>query len=613
MSEAERLAAKPVPTRAFGRFALQQLLGKSDRSMAWLAFDPRIEQEVVLVLPRAQPPNAAALDKWLAEARHAARLKHPHLAHVVDIGVQDQWPYAVVDRALGLTVGERLASDARRTPEEAVAWLIQLLQGLAFLHEAGLAHGDIQPHQILVNDQGLVSLMGVGAPFSQADGAGRGDAMPLDPHRLREVREFARIDVLAVGVLMHVLLSGQAALDEPDIGRVIARLPPQGKELVRLPWITPHPVPEGLRAIANRATSVQERQRYHGARTLLNALSNWQEVAAQSSGGALALLIDRLHSVGHLPASPGVGARVGRLAMSDKQRTGEMAKEILDDVALSLELLRQVNSAHVQGTQRAGSGVVLSIRRAVALVGIKGVRQAAAALRAWPGPLSELQAEALRVQLERVRQAGLLAQMLRPPGYDPEVVYLIAVLQNLGRLMVQYHFPEESGQIQALTRDVASSNPGEPDLMGMTEESAAYAVLGVDIESLGTAVARYWGLTDDAMHMIRRPSVLRPVRAADNDLDRIRLAASAANETMDAAQLAAHRLKPALEQIAQRYGRPLSITLKDLTDGLQAVRSGRHASASAPSIPASVDTSPEEERASEAPSQFAALLASRNA
>ena len=48
--------------------------------------------------------------------------------------------------------------------------------------------------------------------------------------------------------------------------------------------------------------------------------------------------------------------------------------------------------------------------------------------------------------MERVRLAGHTAQALRPPGYDPEVVYLVAVLQNLGRLLVQYHFPDEAEQ-----------------------------------------------------------------------------------------------------------------------------------------------------------------------
>src|ERR1043165_9195304 len=121
-----------------------------------------------------------------------------------------------------------------------------------------------------------------------------------------------------------------------------------------------------------------------------------------------------MRTIGHLPAMPGVGGRVARLTATEGQRTDEMAEQIMQDMALSFELLRQVNSAHVQGTQIAGSGPVLTIRRAIALVGLNGTRQAAAALRVWPGPLSPPGAEAMQRTLERARLAGHTAQGLGP-------------------------------------------------------------------------------------------------------------------------------------------------------------------------------------------------------
>lgn len=613
MLEPDRSAAKPNPTRMFGRFELRQLLGKSDRTMAWLAFDPRSAQELILTLPRVQPVNAEAVERWLADARHAARLNHPNLAHVVEVGVQDHWPCIAVDRALGLTLGERLAAQRQLPPEEAVGWLIQLLEGLAFVHDAGLAHGDLQLHQVLVSEQGTVRLMAVGAsPSAAAHAEPTNDrAMPLDPNRLRHARQAGVRDVLAAGILLHQMLGGTPVLDEPDTGRVIDRLPPQGRELVRLPWTTPQPVPEALRAIANRTTTSQERQRYHNARTLLAALNGWRETAAQDNGGALALLIDRLRTVGHLPAAPGVGARVARLAVAEGQRTDEMAEQILQDMGLSFELLRTVNSAQVQGTQVAGNGPVLTIRRAVALVGLKGVRQAAASLRAWPGPLSEPHANALQRLMERVRLAGHAAQALRPAGYDPEVVYLIAILQNLGRLMVQYHFPEEAEQIRQLMQSQPAAQPGEPELAGMTEEAAAFAVLGVDIESLGAAVAKHWGLTDEVLHMVRRLPVNHPVRVADSDGDMLRIAASAANEAVDViTQLPPTRVAAGLAHVAQRYARSLSITVKDISEGLQAARGSLQSTVSArvPKAPAREDVAQGEPGTTE----FSALLASRN-
>lgn len=611
MSDTETSAlAKSSLARAFGRFELRQLLGKSARTMTWLAHDPRTQQELLITMPRVQPAHADALDSWMVDARRAARLNHPNLAHVVETGVNEHWPFVAVDRELGLTLGERLAANPKPPPEEAVNLIVQLLEGLAFAHEAGSAHGDIQPHQVLVSDAGTVRVMafGAGLPTSGAAAHSHDRAMPLDPSQLRAVRDAAVRDVLAAGLLLHQLLAGEPAFGDGDTAHVIERMSPDGREFVSLPWTTPHLVPEALRAIANRAVTAQERQRYHNARTMLDALRRWREAASQDTGGALALLIDRLRTVGHLPASASVGARVARLALAENQRTDEMAEQVLQDMGLSFELLRNVNSAQVQGTQIANSGPVLTIRRAIALLGLKGVRQAASSLRAWPGPLSEPQAAAMHTVFERVRLAGHVAQALRPAGYDPEVVYLVTTLQNLGRLMVQYHFPEEAEQIRQLRQSLPPKAPGEPELPGMAEQAAAYAVLGVDIESLGYAVARHWGLHGDVLHMIDRLPVDQPVRAPDTDADMLRVTASAANEVIDATQLSSNHVAAALAKVAKRYAHALSITAKDINESVQAGRQAmRGGSASVPRKPQRAEAEPGDPGTT----GFAELMASR--
>jgi non-specific serine/threonine protein kinase len=286
------------------------------------------------------------------------------------------------------------------------------------------------------------------------------------------------------------------------------------------------------------------------------------------------LLLDRLRTVGHLPALPGLAARVARVTSVEGQRTDQIADQVLEDMALSFELLRTLNSAQVQGTQVQGNGPVLTLRRIISLIGINGVRLAANTLRAWPGPLAENQAAALRATLERVRLAAHTAQALRPAGYDAQVVYLITSLQNLGRLMLRYHFADEAAQIQQLmTPSPADREAGTPEQPGLSQEAAAFAVLGVDIESLGTAVARHWGLGDDVMHIVRRLPLEATVRKPDSDADVLRLTASAANDAVDAiSTYTGPRAVASLGQVAQRYARALGISTRDLTDALQAAR-----------------------------------------
>ena len=587
-------AARSSPTRAFGRFELRQLLGKSQGTMAWLAFDPRLGQEVMLTMPRVQPADAESLELRLREMKQAARLNHPNLAHVVEIGVQDHWPYVACDRALGVTLGEWLAAQPRATPMEVVGLLCQALQGLAFAHDSGVIHGDLQLHTLLVSPQGQTRVAALAAldlaaatPATAAPTTEHGTL--VDGGALRAQRDAAQRDVLACGLLLHRLLCGAPVLDEPDIAAVINRMAPQGRDLVRLPWSTPQPVPEGLRAIANRCTATQERQRYHSARTLLRALEGWREVEAQGQGDAIALLIDRLRTVGHLPALPGISRRLARLSFTDTQRTDEIAEQLLQDLALSFELLRTVNSAQVRGTQIAGNGPVLTLRRALALLGVDGVRAAANGLRHWPGPMGEEAAGTMARLMNVVRLSGHAAQALRPPGYDAEVVYLVAALQNLGRLLVQYHFPEESEQIRQLMLPVPPAQPGGAEHPGMSEESAAYAVLGADIESIGAAVARHWGLGDEVQHMIRRLPVNKPVRHPDSDADMLRAAASAANEAVDAmTRLPSPRIGAALAHVAQRYARVLELSPKELQEALQGARASLNSGTAAAAMPRTV-------------------------
>ena len=550
--------------RWFGHWQLLQLLGKSELTMAWRVADPRSQQELMLVLPRSQLADAAALERWQQGMRQTSRLNHPQLASVVDSGVQDGWPFVAYDPRDCSTLTEKLPS--RGMPGvEAVALVTQVLQGLAYAHEAGLSHHDLQAHLVLVSDTGQVRLAGLGV----AAEASRAPASDL-----RKQRHAAERDVLAVGLLLQLMLTGQPALDERDIGRVIARLPPwsgeQGREFVRLPWTTAHPVAEPLRAIANRATDRQERQRYRSARTLLSALEGWITTDGTAGGGPLALLADRLRHAGVLPGAPGTAYRASKLAAMERERTNELADVVLEDPAWAFELLRSVNTAQVRGGQVSGNGPVLTVRRAIAMLGLDAVRRAASVLRPWPGPLSEEGAAELERLLQRCKRAGRVALQLRPAGYDGEVIYLITLMQNLGRLVVHYHFPDEAAQIRRLTLPAPPQREGEPEDPGMTEESASFAVLGADVEAIGAAVARQWGLDESVLALIRRLPMATPPRGLEGDDDILRTVASCANEAVDALALPAPRVAAALHRVVARYGRALAFGVKELQAALQA-------------------------------------------
>ena len=120
--------AQPAAAPAFGRFKLQRLLGKSAHTLIWLASDPQVDSERVLVMPRAQASDAAELQRHLQAARKATRVTHPGLAAAVEVGEHDRWPYAVYERGESNTLIELTSSQGSPALDVArLSWPIVLI------------------------------------------------------------------------------------------------------------------------------------------------------------------------------------------------------------------------------------------------------------------------------------------------------------------------------------------------------------------------------------------------------------------------------------------------------------------------------------------------------
>lgn len=555
----ETSSAAP-PLRSFGRFELRALLSKSARSLAWRVFDERHGQELMLCMPRDKPNSAPALEHWLRMAQGAERVRHPNLATPFEIGQVENWPYVAYDRALGETLDERLARQNAPLPIDTAGWVAQLLEGLAFAHEAGHAHRDIQTASLIIDANDRVRLVGLEVAQEVFPAA-----VDFNAVTRRAVRESAEEDVLCVGLLLNRILSGKPVLDENDLQHVVEQMQPIGREIVRLGWETPHPIPDPLRAICNRATDRQLRQRYHLARSFWRALDGWRQAAAYDDGGPVVLLLDKLQRIGHLPTTTTGLHRFTAGSGLEAKHASALSELALKDMALSLELVRRVNHALKQNGHQGET--VLNLQRAIQMLGLDGLQLAANALKPWPGPLAPVAAEMLRQLMARVGKAAQVAQALRPAGYDGEVVHLITVMQNLGRLLLQYHFPDDAQQIRQL---MVPPEPTEelPNPPAMSEQAAAYAVLGCDLDTLGIAVARHWGLGDELLQMIRRQPLNGLVHPPRSDADTLRLTCSFANELVDALGLPEAKRRPGIEAATRRYAKALGLGLREVMEAL---------------------------------------------
>jgi non-specific serine/threonine protein kinase len=546
---------------------LNQLIGKSAASSTWLATDPLLKQEVLLFVPKKAQTKAQLRQAWVDHAQSISRLKHPKLAEVLEVGEHDGWTFMSCMRGKTQTLAERLATGTAPTPVEAAIWMADVIDGLAYVHEAGKAHYDLGLHNILIDGAGRASLAGIGT------GADTDTLAFLATHDndRQQVRAASERDVLMAGLIMHRVLAGHPALDDSDMGSAASRV---GREIVRLPWTTPHTVPETLRAIVNRATDRQQRQRYLNARTLLSAIQSWIKTNAQEGGGPLLLLLDRLNTVGHLPNRPGTERALSNILSQEQLRVDDFVDVIVKNPALVWELLRSVNTASYRSNS-ADDGVT-TIGRTVVLLGQAGLRKVASSLRSWPGVLAaqataadgdaaQAAQLALQTELRMTCIAGHAARLLAPFSVHDEEASITAMSQRLGWLLILYHFPEECAQITKLMQAGPPPEDSETPTPGMTREAATAAVLGINLDELTHAVMRHWGMHERLQSASRPLSKSTPVRHPTEQVDILRTVASLANELVDASALQAEPAKvaSAIYHASSRYVRALDLAPKE--------------------------------------------------
>ena len=128
----------------------------------WLATDPLLKQEVLLFVPKKAQTKAQLRQAWVDHAQSISRLKHPKLAEVLEVGEHDGWTFMSCMRGKTQTLAERLATGTAPTPVEAAIWMADVIDGLAYVHEAGKAHYDLGLHNILIDGAGRASLAGIG-------------------------------------------------------------------------------------------------------------------------------------------------------------------------------------------------------------------------------------------------------------------------------------------------------------------------------------------------------------------------------------------------------------------------------------------------------------------
>ncbi|MGI9132929.1 MAG: protein kinase domain-containing protein [Rhodoferax sp.] len=550
------------PSGTLGRFELRRVLGQGAQSTVWLAFDPRMEREVAIKVMRpGEGSDDTAVAQWLQEARSVASVSHPNIVPVYEADIQDRQPYLVFEFVAGQTLDQWLKQRGALPVNEAVALMMEVLDALAVAHAAGVVHRDLKPSNIVVDAAGRARVMDFGiaariqgAASKDAQFAAGGTVGYLAPEAADGAAPSPSMDIFSAGLVLAEMLMGHALIDARDPHRAVYRVL---HEPLLLPEQLDAAVDDGLRAIAARALAREPGQRFASARAFQTELQQWLKPRASANaavgGGSSTLdfLLRRMRHKSDFPALSESVVRIQSMATSETESVNSVTNEILKDVALTNKLLRLVNSAHY-----ARGGSISTVSRAVHLVGFNGIRNMALSMVLLEHMQDKAHAAQLKEEFLRSMMAGSIASEMCPVLRDSEEAFIGSMFQNLGRLLVQYYFPEEAIQIRALVQ-----SQREP----VAEAAAALSVLGLGFEELGLGIAKAWGLPPSMQRCMRKPSGTPPASAATDSAERLRWIALAANEMADALlESEPDALEVRLAQVSGKFAKVVGVSGKDI-------------------------------------------------
>jgi eukaryotic-like serine/threonine-protein kinase len=205
----------PVGQLLGGRYHVDSRIARGGMATVYLATDTRLDRVVALKIAHPHlSDDAEFVRRFIGEARSAARLSSPNVVAIFDQGSDKRLHYIAMEYVPGRTLRQLLNERGRLSVTEALDIMSGVLAGLAAAHEAGLAHRDVKPENVLLTTSGGAKVADFGLARSVAGavqtrgGMIIGTAAYLAPEQVSGGISDARTDVYAAGIMLFELLTG---------------------------------------------------------------------------------------------------------------------------------------------------------------------------------------------------------------------------------------------------------------------------------------------------------------------------------------------------------------------------------------------------------------------
>lgn len=547
-----------------GRFEILRELGRGSQSVVYLARDPQLQREVAIKTLHFSRSDPQKNQQLLSEARMVSQLRHPNIVPIFEVGEERGDLYLVFEYVPGMNLGDFLKKYGRQSPVKAIALIQPVLDALAHAHAAGIVHRDIKPSNILVDADSTPRVMDFGIAARVETLSSDGDAFMgtpayMAPEYIQRRESSERSDIFSVGLVLFELLTGRKGAQGSNSREMIDYLVAND---VRVPEKVAAELDERLIDLLYKAIARDPAQRFASAaqmRESLDAYLEPEEQAASSDSrqSTVEFLLRRMRHKSDFPALSESVSTINKLTSSDRESIANLSNSILKDFSLTNKILRLVNSAFYR---QAGGGNISTISRAVLVLGFDAVRNIAVTVLLFEHLKNKSNAGLLKEEFLRANLAGILAKDVgeKTAPREVEQVFICSMFHNLGRLLSQYYFPDESDELRRVMEQKSCS-----------EDAAAIQVLGITFEELGIGIAQSWGFPGLIVNSMRRlPD--GNVRKANTAEERMRILSSFSNELCALISDAdpASRDKE-LRRVRARYGDSVALSEQVLRETME--------------------------------------------
>jgi hypothetical protein len=258
-----------------GRYSIDRELGRGGMGVVYMAREVHLDRPVAIKLlpPERVASQPQLRDRFLREARLAAKLSHPNIIPIHAVEERDGFVYYVMAFIDGETLTQRVRSRGPMPSTEAARVLREVAWALAYAHGQGLVHRDVKPDNILLeNSSGrvLVADFGIAAAAGEASVEGiAGTPEFMSPEQVLGAAVDARSDVYSLGATAFYVFSGRFPFEGASATEVLAK---QVTESAPPLSTTGLPVPRKLAALVDHCLQKDPQQRPQSAQALAEQL-----------------------------------------------------------------------------------------------------------------------------------------------------------------------------------------------------------------------------------------------------------------------------------------------------------------------------------------------------